>query len=681
MKRLSKILLISFLMTLFFSIPVLGTSRSIRNNGVYGLYIDINKAPYNENWTITPSGPTSCTWFAQARVKELTGIATGNIVYGCDQWYYEYGPSKGLATGKILRRDCKSLICWSSPHIAVVEGFTPDGKIIISEGGILSYYDGSQTVYLNQENDGHCLISQINSQRELENKNSGFRGYVYLPVQAMGYDGKLSVNTSIRGNQVDVYWTMTQNAVSHSLHIEKIGTSYTYDADFGLSYFTHMVFGEGDYRVTLTGHYSDGTSKSAQTLFSVGKLNPKITTRGTTVNASWNDIGADSYWVQVVSKASGTSVYSAGMGTGTSASFKFSEGDFIMHVTATVDGKNIKTESVEFTTDTDLHVQVKMRGCNADVSWIDIGADSYWAQVISKKTGASVYSAGMGKQTAVSLLFSEGDYTIHITPTTNGVNGKTCSADFTCDRNIYVTTDVFGGNVDLTWNDIGADSYWAQVINNQTGQSVYSAGLGKATAVHFLLSTGNYTFYITPTTNGVNGKAGSAKFTTFKAEISMPKGDGGVYLPDEITKISTNMEEFDSASLTVYHTPQDGTKYEYLNCPVDGTDYIVSFPYTGEYSCTYTFQKGDYTLTSNTVNWTVIENTYDTMILPADTRIIEKEAFADLPQGLNVVVGDSVESIADDAFADSEVLLIVPYGSYAENYCMQKEIPYKYQEE
>ena len=465
-KKLGAMLVLSLFLTVLSAVPA--QAYTAYNNGQYGLYIDINKAPYNEDWSIVPYGPRSCTWFAQARVKDLTGICNGHIVYGCEQWYTSYGPSKGLATGKILRRDCKSLICWSS-HIAVVEGFTPDGKIIISEGGVTSFYNGSETVPVNQSTYGHCMIRQMNSQSELENKDSGFLGYVYLPVPAMGFDGELSVSANVRGNSVDVYWTMTEGAVSHDLHIDKIGGTYTYDVSYGKYYFTHFQFSEGNYRATVTASYADGTKKTVQTEFSVGRLGLKAASRGAFADLSWNDIGADSYWVLAVHKESGKEVYSSSVGNATSTSLKLSDGTYNVYVTAIVDGQNVKTESAAVTTDGSLYVKADTKGTLVDISWNDVGADSYWVLIMNKATGAEVYSASVGKKTAEHFQFAEGEYNVYITPTTNGVNGKTGSASFTCDASIYVDVEVFDRQVDVSWNDIGADSYWALVTNKATG--------------------------------------------------------------------------------------------------------------------------------------------------------------------------------------------------------------------
>ena len=219
MKRIVRVTLLTAALLLIFTLPAL--AYQIYNNGLNGLYIDINNAPFNESWSITPYGTTSCTWYAQARVKQLTGLNSNGIVYGCDQWYKRYGAQCGYSTGTALRRDCKSLICWGSPHIAVVEGFTTDGKIIISEGGTSSFWNGSETIYMGG-NYGNCVIRVFDSQSALENKNSDFLGYVYLPV-APSLSGGIDMGT------FDGY--LIANVPWKPLVVNEAGNNLELDAD------------------------------------------------------------------------------------------------------------------------------------------------------------------------------------------------------------------------------------------------------------------------------------------------------------------------------------------------------------------------------------------------------------------------------------------------------------------
>ena len=66
----------------------------------------------------------------------------------------------------------------------------------------------------------------------------------------------------------------------------------------------------------------------------------------------------------------------------------------------------------------------------------------------------------------------------------------------------------------------------------------------------------------------------------------------------------------------------------------------------------------------------------NTLSLPANTAVIESEAFADLSGYVNVEIPENVTSIADDAFVRSKVLLIVTAGSEGEAFAIRNSIPY-----
>ena len=65
-----------------------------------------------------------------------------------------------------------------------------------------------------------------------------------------------------------------------------------------------------------------------------------------------------------------------------------------------------------------------------------------------------------------------------------------------------------------------------------------------------------------------------------------------------------------------------------------------------------------------------------TLTLPDSTNMIGSEAFADLDRYLNIEIPASVTEIADDAFADSPVLLYVTSESEGEAFAVRNNIPY-----
>ena len=62
----------------------------------------------------------------------------------------------------------------------------------------------------------------------------------------------------------------------------------------------------------------------------------------------------------------------------------------------------------------------------------------------------------------------------------------------------------------------------------------------------------------------------------------------------------------------------------------------------------------------------------NTLTLPAGLTTIDSEAFADLSQGVNIVIPDTVTVIAADAFKDSNVILMGSEGSFAEIWAREK---------
>ena len=150
------------------------TSRvvGIKNNGAYGIYIDINKEPYISYSKYSYSGAygnMGCAWFASARAKQKTG--KGTTLAGGPNWWNNYR-NWNLTRGSVPKAD--SLICFKSDgvrpdHVAYVEKVIGD-EMIISEGGISYYSD---------EIHGFCAIRKVNI-KKYENSFSRLLGYVYL---------------------------------------------------------------------------------------------------------------------------------------------------------------------------------------------------------------------------------------------------------------------------------------------------------------------------------------------------------------------------------------------------------------------------------------------------------------------------------------------------------------------
>ncbi len=161
------------------SIDVLSTCPlGINNNGLDGLYIDINAWPYTYYQT-RPAGNTAytnvgCAWFAAARYHEMTGkecsISTGK------SWWNK---AQRLGYSRGQEPKAKALACWYKyvdedtelNHVAVIEKV--DGNnILISEGGTSAYSDADH---------GYCTIRWTTlAQLKKSNKRGDFLGFIYL---------------------------------------------------------------------------------------------------------------------------------------------------------------------------------------------------------------------------------------------------------------------------------------------------------------------------------------------------------------------------------------------------------------------------------------------------------------------------------------------------------------------
>ena len=107
------------------------SAYSIENNGLDGLYIDIESEPYTTLAQVPQYGenayrPLGCAWFASARAKELTGKNIQNIHSG-SSWYNSVYSNYGFSQSNVPIE--KSLACWTN-HVAVVEKVYGDSVII-----------------------------------------------------------------------------------------------------------------------------------------------------------------------------------------------------------------------------------------------------------------------------------------------------------------------------------------------------------------------------------------------------------------------------------------------------------------------------------------------------------------------------------------------------------------------
>ena len=137
----------------------------IMNNGLNGIYIDINRAPYTTLAETTSYAYRrgGCAWFASSRARELTGK---NIsIHGPANWWNTYYANYGFTKGYVPRAKCFAIY---TNHMLVVERI--DGDVITVSEGATPQSDADH---------GYCII-YTTTREKLEGNNGGdFVGYIY----------------------------------------------------------------------------------------------------------------------------------------------------------------------------------------------------------------------------------------------------------------------------------------------------------------------------------------------------------------------------------------------------------------------------------------------------------------------------------------------------------------------
>lgn len=140
----------------------------IMNNGLNGIYININRAPYTTLAETTSYAYKrgGCAWFASSRARELTGK---NIsIHGPSNWWNTYYANYGFTKGYTPRAKCFAIY---TNHMLVVERI--DGNVITVSEGATPQSDADH---------GYCII-YTTTREKLEGNNGGdFVGYIYLGV-------------------------------------------------------------------------------------------------------------------------------------------------------------------------------------------------------------------------------------------------------------------------------------------------------------------------------------------------------------------------------------------------------------------------------------------------------------------------------------------------------------------
>lgn len=233
--------------------------KGIGNNGLCGITIDINAAPYTTlaavpDWGQYAYTNEGCAWFASSRVRQLTGDSC--TIFSGPSWYNIQYANFGYSRGSVIRS--RALACYQY-HVAVVECFNSDGTVTVSEGG----YSKAGSAY------GYTAIHKMSIAEVQSNKHGAFLGYVYLPGSSTAPAGKFTANTSKisyeTGEQEVLNWSTSANAVMYKVTITRVEDSQTiYNQNVsGTSWAGSLPI--GTYHYSIAAYNDTNTQGASQT--------------------------------------------------------------------------------------------------------------------------------------------------------------------------------------------------------------------------------------------------------------------------------------------------------------------------------------------------------------------------------------------------------------------------------
>ena len=180
--------------------------KGIYNNGLDGINININAAPYNtiftdrniqKNAVNVAYDDDGCGWFASARARQLTGKDI-KYIWAADNWwnrYSQFGFGR-IAKGSGIPKG-KSIAVWYKSathpygHVAIVEKVNGN-TITLSEGGAWNGWFSSRP---NLKPYGYCVLRRTT--RSAMESMGRFMGYIDLKVGGEIVPTGLSINSSL----------------------------------------------------------------------------------------------------------------------------------------------------------------------------------------------------------------------------------------------------------------------------------------------------------------------------------------------------------------------------------------------------------------------------------------------------------------------------------------------------
>ncbi len=175
-----------------------------------------------------------------------------------------------------------------------------------------------------------------------------------------------------------------------------------------------------------------------------------------------------------------------------------------------------------------------------------------------------------------------------------------------------VAASVSENGVTVSWNDVGAQSYYIYFLNLDTLETLEGENVGKNLSFSKSLADGRYKAYVTAVYSSDRMLSGSVEFTVEALRASIDKGMNGVYEINEpaVISLNANIANYDSCVLKIYHTPIGGNTYLYWEGQLFQAQYETAFPYEGYYSCCFVLLKNGRSLESAWVGWNVLKQRF-----------------------------------------------------------------------
>ncbi|MCP4127134.1 MAG: hypothetical protein GY753_08745, partial [Gammaproteobacteria bacterium] len=220
----------------------------------------------------------------------------------------------------------------------------------------------------------------------------------------------------------------------------------------------------------------------------------------TSATLTWNDTGADQYWLWIGTSEGDYDVYSGDQGTNTSvavANLPANQETLYVRLMSKADGEWFYNDCTYTACDMTAEIQNPAPGsalgsATQTFSWNDSGAAGYWFWIGTSAGDYDVYSGNLGTGTSVTVseLPANGE-TLYVRLWSSVDGVWIYNTDYTytaCDVMAEILSPAPGSALGsatetFSWNDSGAAGYWFWIGTSAGDYDVYSGNLGTNTSV------------------------------------------------------------------------------------------------------------------------------------------------------------------------------------------------------